>query len=237
MKPTDEIVERIRKCLALANGRNATPGEMEAAMGKAKEIAMRYQIDIASIDMKAGKSAGASLNIDKTQLRVRSKNQQQYHRWIYGVLREVFGIRVITQGPLIYFIGEATDVTISKELFPWLEEVFWSTFMRGVKSGLLEQYRAADRNGCYCGLYQGIIRNNEREEEKLNTTDKACMALIVIDKTALIEKRVEQEFPEMRKSKKRSLQMSSRSHAHGYATGIKTTLRQSGAGATRGQLQ
>lgn len=231
MKPTDEIVDRIRKCLALANGRNATPGEMEAAMGKAKEIAMRYNIEIASINMNEGKSAGSSLTIDKGAVKIRSKRPQQYHRWIYSTLMEVFSIRVITHGSSAYFIGEASDVAISQELFPWLEDVFWSTFYKAAKAGILEQYNSAHRNGCYQGLYIGIIRVNKREEEKLNEKDKQCWGLIVRDKSALIDQRVEEDYPDLEKAKSRGLKTDWNAYKHGVAKGQQVNLRQTGGTA------
>ena len=50
----DAIIEKIRKVLALANGKNAYEGEMITALAKAKEMAMRHGIDLATIDINKG---------------------------------------------------------------------------------------------------------------------------------------------------------------------------------------
>src|SRR6266545_1551430 len=95
MKPTDEIVNKIRKCLALANGLNATQGEMETAMGKAKEIAMRYNIDITNVSMTDPTSQGGMEIEEDRSLKIRSQYQQPYHKWIFHILEEVFEIRIL----------------------------------------------------------------------------------------------------------------------------------------------
>jgi predicted DsbA family dithiol-disulfide isomerase len=56
MNVDENVIEKLKKVLNLAN-RGGTQGEAEAAFRRAKEIAMRYNIDLASIEV--GASAGA----------------------------------------------------------------------------------------------------------------------------------------------------------------------------------
>lgn len=234
---SDAILERIRKCLALANGKNATQGEMEAAMGKAKEMALRYGVELASINIAAGKDAGAGLTTDRKDTTLRSQREQRYHRFIYNVFQVVFGVRTITstkwvegQGrqAVCYFVGESNDVAICLELFPWLEDVFYSTYYRAMKEGKVYSC-AAHKNGIYFGLSQGIIAANKREEAKLDTQDSKTWALVRVSKEALVTKRVEEEFPDLRKAKQSRVQVNNQAYAIGHAKGKTVNLNQVGS--------
>ena len=103
----DRIAERIQKCLRLANGRNATEGEMQAAMSKAAEIARRHGLDLAEIsqrNLEQGKPSG--MQMVNSPVGFRSRNKQRYHPPIAQVLRSVFGIRVIETWRGFHFLGE-----------------------------------------------------------------------------------------------------------------------------------
>jgi len=240
MNAPEEIIGRIRKCLALANGKNATPGEMEAAMGKAKEIAMRYNIEIASINMDSGKSASAGIEIQRTDVGIRSKKEQGYHRWIVTTLQECFGLRIIRMssrggyGVSFVFIGEKTDVAIGQVLFPWLEDVFYTTYYTAKKEGQVISC-AAHKNGRYRGLCFGICAVNKRVEEELAKKDAQCFAMVVRDKKALVDQRTENEFPDL---KKRKSNQSADANAFmlGVQKGKSIKLNQLGGGEARPQL-
>lgn len=236
MTTNDAIIERIRKCLALANGKNATQGEAEAAMGKAKEIAMRYNLDIASIALQEGKNPADSLEIGKEELQIRSQREQPYHRYIYMVLREVFCVRTVRfyNGRLV-FVGEKTEVVIAKALFPWLEEVFYQTYYTALKAGLVLSC-AAHKNGIYLGLAHGIVAANKREEAKLQKQEQQVWALVVRGKEEKIEEALHNEFPDLQKG--RSVQRSASAAAIqlGRAKGQNINLRQVGTVKTQQQL-
>jgi len=235
-KVSDEVIEKIRKCLNLAHGRGATQGEMEAALGKAKEIAMRYHLDIAGISMedKSGKNKSA-ITTDKGSVKIRSKHFRPYHRYVCATLMEVFGIRVIRSWQSFVFIGETFDVAVCVALFPWLEEAFWDCYWQIRKSYGETEYVAGTANGAYMGFYNGILAANKRAEASLSTAEKQSWALVVVDKNALVEQRVKQEYPELGKSRKSSIRAFNDGAYHtGYAKGKQVNLRQvnGGSGAT-----
>lgn len=234
--PNDAVIEKIRKCLALAHGKNATPGEMEAAMGKAKEIALRYNIEIGSINLEEGKSAGAGMQTGKHEIKLRSKKEQKYHRYINWTLQEVFSIRVIRFGGYGFcYIGEATDVAIATALFPWLEDVFYSTYYTAKKEGRVISC-AAHKNGIYEGLWLGLVRANKREEEKLDDKDKGTMALVLRDKKQIVDAAVALAFPKLKSSKQRDLDMSQDAKMIGFNKGKTIKLNQLGGAAQRNQI-
>lgn len=231
MKPSDEIVEKLRKILTLAGDRAAQPGEVEAAMAKARELAIRHSIDLASIEVGGNEKANGSINVERdSSLTIRSKYQQPYHRWVYAVLQDVFEVRVIlsshsTSGGTvvsrIHIVGETVDIAIAVAVFPYLEKVFPAILSKAVSSGILT-YKAADMNGCYRGIYMGIREANEREKAKLNVEEKQCYALVVRNK----ETAMKELFLLLQKARKSSLKMDMHAMAHGYHEGKKINLRQ-----------
>ena len=235
-KVTDEIVERIRKCLALAHGRNATQGEMEVAMAKAKEIAMRYGIDIAGVGIAGKEDEKRQMTTDNVAIQPRSKHPQKYHRYINWVLQSVFGIKVIRSGNRFFYIGETVDVAICRELFPWLEDVFYSTYNKAANDCQIDR-TAADKNGMYQGLHDGILAANKRAEEALTSTEKSTWALVVVNKSALVQKRMETDFPHLTKGRASTIRtFNPVAHGIGYAKGRSINLRQTSAPKANGLL-
>jgi len=238
-KVSDEVIEKIRKCLALAHGRGATQGEMEAAMGKAKEIAMRYHLEIADISMedKSGKNKKGSITTDKNSVNIRSKHVRPYHRYVTATLMEVFGIRVIQSYRSFIFIGETFDVAVSCALFPWLEEAFWSCYWQIRKSYGETEYVAGTANGAYLGFYNGLLAANKRAEATLTSTEKQSWALVVVDKNALVEQRMKEEFPNLGKARKSTTRsIDHGAYAAGYAKGKTVNLRQVSGGTSTGSI-
>jgi len=245
MKPNDSIIERIKKCLALASGLNATQAEMEVAMGKAKEIAMHHGIDLSSVSMEPDEvKKSIKVGTDDT-LKTRSEYVQPYHKWIFHILQECFDVRVIYHKASLYsgakitkimLIGETVDMLIAREIFSYLEKLFPRTLSTAVREKRLT-YCAADTNGCYSGLCQGIIRNNRREEEKLNKDDASKWALVVKSKEEVIDEKVKELYPELRTTRRSSSQFSDEGLGYGYAKGSQIRLNQIGCGTSAPALR
>jgi len=235
-KVSDEVLEKIRKCLNLAHGRGATQGEMEAAMGKAKEIAMRYHLEIADISLedKSGKNK-STITTDKGSVKIRSKHFRPYHRYVCATLMEVFGIRIIiiTSYRSYIFIGETFDVAVCCALFGWLEEAFWDCYWQIRKSYGETDYVAGTANGAYLGFYNGLLAANKRAEAALSSAEKQSWALVVVDKNALVEQRMKEEYPMLGKARRSSIRsMDSGAYHTGYAKGKTVNLRQVNGGSS-----
>lgn len=246
MKPTEEILDKLRKILALAGDKAAQPGEVEAAMAKARELAIRHNIELGSVKIEGDEKSVGGIEVEKNStLRIKSKYQQPYHRWIFQIMRNVFDVHVILtchwtyNGKVIsaiHVVGEPTDVAIAIAVFPFLEQTFPAIFNRAVKNRILTT-AAADMNGCYGGIYRGIVEANKREEEKLTPKEAQCFALIVRDKEALIEAATKEFFPDMTQGRRSSIQSSLEGRAHGYKEGSKINLRQVGSKQGNGSLK
>lgn len=235
MKPNSEIMERLRKILTLASDRGAQPGEIEAAMAKAKELAIRHNIELGSIDLTNNEKVKGAIEVETdSSTKTRSKYQQPYHGWIYSILAEIFDVKTIRTGypspggyvmSHLTIIGEPVDVAIAVAVFPYLEKVFPATLSRAVSAGKLI-YCAADTNGCYRGLYIGIKETNEREKEKLNQKEAHIYSMVVRNKMDMIDQRMRELFPKLKKGRNSSYQISSYATRYGYREGKKINLRQ-----------
>lgn len=236
MKIQSDIINKLRKILTLANDDAAHPGEAEAAMAKAREIAIAHNIELASVDMDSDDRAKSNINIEKDDsLRIRSKYQQPYHRWVFGILEVVFQVHVIlniyssSSGKVvtrITLVGDAVDVAIAKEVFPFLEKIFPATLSRCVSEGKL-RYCAADTNGCYRGIYAGIVETNRRAEAKATSTTNRY-ALVVRRKEEEISSAVAIWFPFLRKQRRTTQRKNPLAQMLGYAEGRKINLNQLG---------
>ncbi len=235
MKIESEIIEKIRKLLILAGDKAAHAGEIETAMVKAKELARRHAIDIASVDLNQ-ESESNSIEVEKdSSLKTRSKFRQPYHRYIFWILKQVFEVHVVLSGHStmngqvieeIHLIGDPTDIAIAKVIFPFLEAVFPRTLSRFVRDGTLT-YRTAHMNGCYHGLAIGIITANKKQEEALPKEDRSKWALIVVKKTDVIQRKMKELFPDMREGRRSSIrEQSSHAMSLGFREGSKLNLNQ-----------
>ena len=230
-----EVIEKLRKVLALANGRGATQGEIESALARAKEIAVRHNIDLASVNVDRGEEKGIRVEVEKdSSLKTRSKFEQPYHSQIYKVVQLLFDVRIIRgldhtyNGPVVrclHLFGDPFDVALVKEIFPWLEKVFPKILSTFVREGALT-YSAADTNGCYKGVAAGILEANRREEEKIPSQDKNGWALVVRGKREAINKLVDKTFPDLQTPRHTSKSLNAKAFNLGHREGSKINLRQ-----------
>jgi len=232
-----EIIEKIRKILVLANNAGATEGEVQSAMAQAKKIAMRHQIDIATVDledMSKTTNAGVAVATDNS-VKIHCKYERPYHRYIFRTLMDVFGVMIIPRSIVrnrsnreivfVNIVGEVTDVEICKVLIPWLEKVFPDTFNRYCKATGMKK-TAASGNGCFHGLMKGIIEANKSAEEELDRHDSEVWAVAVVDKEKAVEEAVAEAFPNLITRTARATQYSGQAAAFGYTKGKEINLGQ-----------
>lgn len=236
MKPTEEILAKISKCLNLANGKNATDGEIAAAMAAAKKIANAHNIELASVDWKAGDKSKPGLEAEAKGVKFRSRKEQMYHKYIYYVLMDCYGLRILSSPYSLTFVGEKTDVAICQLIFPWLEDLFFQSHWKKLKLGLVRD-NASDRRSVYLGFARGIIAVNLKTDKEESTGDQNKMAIVLRDKKTVIQNYIEQLFPDLktRKDKSKS-ELNGHAYSLGMQEGKKINLSGLSAGKATGQL-
>lgn len=244
----EEVIDKLSKILALANDPAATTGEMEAALGKAKELALRYGVSLASVPTGRESKKGPALKVEtNTSLVPKTRFKHAYHDPIFSVLIQVFGVRILltkhrehssTHVSIsnIYIIGEETDVALALVVYPWLERLFPRLFTTAIRDGEVADRNRPAQNGFFWGLARGLIAVNKREEQKLNKEDSACWALVVRSKTDLIDQYMKEQFPKMKEARNTRLDLDDEAAMYGRAVGEKINLRQTTAGETKGRI-
>lgn len=110
MKTKEEILERVKKLLALGDtSRNDSEGEAKAAMLKAQRLMAEYDISIEEVEDK-----------DEEQY----SHEECEHKWDYAyrvplaqVLAKNFRCMVYARGKKIVFMGHPADAKICKATF------------------------------------------------------------------------------------------------------------------------
>jgi len=129
MAGNSKILEKLRKLMSMASSKNgATQAEMEAFLAKARELARQNNIDLEEVG--EGETSAKPLTAVRVTVQTKSKYERTYHAPIMRVLRECFDIRTVWSSywthqaqrvyVAIHFIGEETDVEISKIFWDYL---------------------------------------------------------------------------------------------------------------------
>lgn len=237
------VIEKLQKILSLAHGRGATEGEMQAALARAQEIAIKHGIDLASVPERQEKSR-IRIDVGKSsEFRTSTRYEHPYHPWVALVCEACFDVKFlfwrtrVGSHPYIHkmiVIGEPTDVALALEIYRWLEDLFPSLYHKAVKRGeVLKNF--AGQNGYYAGLYRGIKLNNEREKDKMAEGDKSKWALVVVSKKDAIEKHVEDNY-KIKNPKTSRKSYDAASQRQGINDGKQIKLKQMGAGQDNTQI-
>jgi hypothetical protein len=226
-----DTIEKLKKILALANCKSATQGEIEAAMARAREIAARHGIEIATINFNEGKAAVSSVGSEYTKY---EKHLQPYHLPLLSAIMAVFDVTILRHQFYrhnrrvfsgLTIVGEETDVAMAKEILPWLENMFSRSYARAIREGRFSKSWAT-ANSYYAGLRDGIILANKRQDETLKGQDAQTWAMVVRSKQDLIAKKIEDMYGKLRNE--RSLKKGSEGTAYSYGRekGSNINLRQ-----------
>ena len=247
----NKVMEKLRKILALAGDKAATQGEIEAAMARAKEIAMQHNIELADVNMEDPNDRKKGLDIvNDTGLTVKAAFERKWHGWIFHVLKEMFGVRVVLNRlrhgsrhriTKVWMIGEATDVAIAQAVFKWLEELYPKSYRELVNDYSIPVDDAASQHGYYRGLTAGILAANLRKQEEVKQASSAesnnKYAVVLRNKEDAIEQMMALAFPDLKQRKARAVQERNSAAALGYQKGRAINLRQMGAGKQNGQIK
>lgn len=231
------VIEKLQKILALADNQAATEGEVQSALARAKEIAMKHGIDLMTMPCRDDAKSKVTLKVGTYKgLRPSNRYIHPYHNWIMRTLEEVFGVKFLFHtfwagshpfyGP-IYVLGEETDVQMCFQLFPWLEKLFPKLFRKQRATGRLGNSQR-EQNGFYYGLFEGICATNRQVEVQVE--DKETWALVVQSKQDLVNQELEKH--KIRKKKKQRKQFDAYAMGIGTEEGKEIHLSQLPANAT-----
>lgn len=109
----EQVIEKIKKCLALANN-NPSEAEAQAAMLQAQKLMAKYNISVEITDEAEA--------ISYSQEKCVHRYDAAYRKPLASVIADNFRCRYFLQGSRIVFYGRATDAAIAKEVFEYAYE-------------------------------------------------------------------------------------------------------------------
>lgn len=179
---TNPVVEKIKKLLAVDPAKGATQAEAEQALMAAQRLALKNNIDLASIDTTEDTSAGEPI-INQPWTPTREGGGEcaarlpTCHKFIVWILTAYFAVRVIeisTYGEYadkgvtkrglrksLSIVGRQTNVQIAIYVYGFLHREFmdlWHAHKKETNASM------SSRNSFFYGLYVGL--NDKMHLEK-----------------------------------------------------------------------
>ena len=230
MPPIDSsIIETLKKILAKADPtRGATEAEASTAMAAAQRLAIKHNIDLASVSVD--EPGAIKIETDRVDLGGDGSTRRPHYKPIARALQNCFDICVIYCGPRVVLIGEKTDLAIAQYCWAWLGEVFPRLYRDYVKAqGSFIGDKSFDtvvrRRSFYEGLQYGIQNANARQRAEVRaSSDGERYALVLVRKEDVVNQRVTAEFPQLRSMRGRTTGTLYGAFDHGQTQGGKIRL-------------
>ncbi len=176
MPASAAILARIRKLLRLGADKRGNSREAEAAMAMAFELAEKYRVDVAGLDL------------DEETRRVLDERwpvgarYDTLRRGVFGVLRSYFHVTTCLARPEMIVIGKPADLAIARYVHDFLlragRECLRS--FEAAEKAARRRMTPAKRTGYLQGFIYGIHANLQRTHEQLALGD-AHAALVVVE--------------------------------------------------------
>jgi len=186
---TDQsIVDRVRKLFALASD-NSNENESHAALEMARKLMKQH--NIAQIDVEAGEE---NVNVDINLWKSESLSQiDTYSRYLATAAATLFDCQhwLMRGGAwnkyrvVMHFAGEATDVALASEVWPWLVKQAKMYAQNLFGKGWTPRHRSfAEAFGTR--IYNRVLEMIEREKKCDNEVDQKY-ALVVAGKESAVK--------------------------------------------------
>lgn len=173
----EQVIEKIKKCLALANN-NSSDAEAKAALLQAQKLMAKYNV---SVEMTEG---GETISYSKEACVHRY--DAAYRKPLAAVIADNFRCKFFLYGTQIVFFGRDTDARIAKEAFEYAYEFAMREGNRLENKAYAERGTARGVHSSYtAGFIAGLKEALEAQ----------CTALMIIT-----PQDVKDEFAEMSKN-------------------------------------
>ncbi len=184
----DDVTDKIRRLLSLADNAAATPAEAAAALERARRLAARHAIDLQRV-RQAGEPEEDIVHITVDLPQRVSLNRKM----AISTACEFFRVNSVMAPPCLVLIGTGADVQIA---------AYAIDFMAGAASLALSRFvgrrRLADstRKSFLAGFYHAVRANLRRGEiEERAGADAMALAIIVDRGAARRQALQDQLFP------------------------------------------
>jgi hypothetical protein len=219
------ILDKIRKLLQVDPAKGSTQSEAEQALMAAQRLALKHNIDLASVDTSADTSAGEPI-INQPWTPQREGGGEcaarlpTCHKFITWILERYFGVKVIEitkwgeyedkgrklegRRKSLSIVGRQSNVQISIYVYGYLHREFmdlWHDHNKRYNSSM------ADRNGFFYGLYIGLSEKLEKDKGAVEAEAQAelgseatsrSVALMLVGEKEKVDQRVKEAHPRLK---------------------------------------
>jgi hypothetical protein len=188
-------LEQIKKLLSLANDSAATPGEIQAAMGRVAHLAAKHNISDVEIEKatRADGSVGVRINVNPAdmvdEVVFTAANMGRWDKWLGSAIQEAtnagcyIGWCRTEAKTAIRFYGLPQDVAVARELFAFARKSL-SRAARQWKRDEGRQVRPVEvrtfKDGFCRGLIEAAKALTEEPTEKAEVATEGSTALVLV---------------------------------------------------------
>jgi hypothetical protein len=187
---SDDVVERIKKLLRLAQSSN--PHEAQLALSRAYEIAARHQIDLTDVGVEAEVE---DLLHKRFPIGLRITFLK---RKLIGIIVSFFNVDAVYSGGDVVLIGTNSDVEIAWYVFELLVEQGKRQLRVFEKAERQFGRRSTKkkRDSFVAGFVYGLAAQLERSREQIEIEDSR-FAIVLVDQQKKREQHMHSLFPEL----------------------------------------
>jgi hypothetical protein len=234
----DALLDRVRKLLVKAEADGVTPAEAQAFTGKAAELMAKYGIDralLAAARPETDRPADRVIDIGNPWARV----QAHLLCGLASALRCQCVILPSTgPGSRIHVFGFASDIERTDVLYTSLLLQMWQGLAAGEPPAWTQSPRAW-RRSWLLGFATAVVARVRAAEQgaaeraaDAPAANGATAALVLADRTQIIERTLRQAYPVTRTSR---VTYSGAGYGNGYAQGQRADIGTSRLGRTPGR--
>ena len=223
MKTREEVIELVRRCLALSKSTNEH--EAALALAKAQQILFEHNLSMAEVqsaDEFSKKVSGMS------QSKLSVKGKRNHGHWkpqlIHRISRYNFcSIILSSWDDTVYLIGQPINIEVVSDMYNWIVEQ-----LENMASEYCKNYRGIDRiptfrRGFFDGAVYEIGNRLYRNQEELKSKTESSTALVVQNEE-MLKSYIEQKFGELRPGRVSRGSGSYDGHRAGREAGSKVDL-------------
>lgn len=187
----NEIIEKIKKLLALANSDNQA--EAELAAQRAQAMLVKYNLTMSEVDKKAEE-------YERVEFDQNRKRQSKDTFFIQRLLVKFFFVDIVirhergfgqrTSFKITTMLGKSHNIAIAKDVSDFLHSAFknlWVEYKKQTGCDL------KSKDSFYLGLYNGLSEQLEANKVKVEQE----VGLVVVPDAGLIEFK-KQQFPRLK---------------------------------------
>lgn len=240
----EEIARKIAKLAEMTTENGATASEAEAAAGKIAALFAKYAIDAADVDAARQKiDQKANQPSADAEIKIASCRQYGVRRFVWeerlaGAVARGFFCKSLLYDGGFYFVGTARDTAIAISVFERLRPVALALASKATKdysenmsaNGYsprelrgelsLKTYKLAYLEG----FASGIDAKLETEKRRIDTENGGKVTALVVVRDAAIDTRISQQWPTLRRGRKKGNGDNEAARYAGFTAGRNQTI-------------